>query len=69
MKLNYFNFKKVNDKFLLTNDFGMYVYLNEKHFKKLLQKKIDTQSDVGKMLIDRKMIFTESELDFTSQNR
>ena len=29
MKLNYFNFKKVNDKFLLTNDFGMYVYLNE----------------------------------------
>ena len=69
MKLNYFNFKKVNDKFLLTNDFGMFVYLNEKHFKKLLQKKIDTQSDVGKMLIDRKMIFTESELDFTSQNR
>ncbi len=69
MKLNYFNFKKLEDSFLLTNDFGKYMCINEMDFKKLLQKRIDIESDVGKELIDNKMIYTDSELDFTSQNR
>ena len=27
MKKNYFNYKQVNDKYLLTNDIGRYVFL------------------------------------------
>ena len=69
MKLNYFNFKKMEDRFLLTNDFGKYMCISEMDLKKLLQKQIDTESDIGKELIANKMIYTDSELDFTSQNR
>ena len=69
MKLNFFNFKKLNDRFLLTNDFGKYMFLDERGFKKLLQKQIDVESEIGRTLIDKKIIYTDSDLDFTSQNR
>lgn len=29
MKKNYFNYKQVNDKYLLTNDIGRYVFLTK----------------------------------------
>ena len=29
MKKNYFNYKVINDKYLLTNDLGRYIFLSE----------------------------------------
>lgn len=36
--LNYFNFKKFRDKYLVTNDLGNYLFLSEEGFKKLCEQ-------------------------------
>ena len=38
-KLNYFNFKEKDGKYLITNDSGKYSFLTKKLFNKLIQKK------------------------------
>lgn len=32
MKRNYFNYKKIRDKYLLTNDLGRYIFLTKDEF-------------------------------------
>ena len=53
MKLNYFNFKKLGDQILMTNDFGEYMFISESDFKDVINSNIDTESEVGK---DRKSV-------------
>lgn len=45
--LNYFNFKKFDNQYLLTNDFGRYVFLDEKDFILLIKDEIDYNSEIG----------------------
>ncbi len=66
MKLNYFNFKKLNGSFLLTNDLGRYVSLSKDEFRLLLSKTIESGSRLETKLSDAGMIYTNSDLEFSS---
>ena len=60
MMINYFNFKKFQDKFLITNDFGRYKFLSNKEFSDLLLDRIDIHSELNKCL--EKDYFTYSNI-------
>lgn len=68
MKLNYFNFKRIKDKILLTNDFGDYAFISTNDFIKLLNKSIDIDSEIGKYLLSKRMIYDELDLSFINRN-
>lgn len=68
MKLNYFNFKAMKDKVLLTNDLGKHVFIDRCDFKKLISKDIDLESDVGKKLTSTGMVYGGSDIHFTEVN-
>lgn len=65
MRLNYFNFKKFGDKILMTNDFGCHAIVTPSEFVHIINKDIDTESDLAKMLLERKMIFSETNLEYS----
>ncbi len=65
MKLNYFNFRMIKDKVLLTNDLGKHVFVEPGEFKNLVARKIDLNSDTGKELIESGMVYEGSGLHFT----
>lgn len=69
MKLNYFNFKKFNNKYLLTNDFGNYCFIAENDLKSLVKKEIDANSDLANMLVKNRMIYFQNNLDFSATNK
>lgn len=69
MKLNYFNFKVFKDKILLTNDLGRYVFVKKNEFKNIINNNIDLQSTVGKELLDNKMIYNETDYEFSATNK
>ncbi len=66
MKLNYFNFKPFKDRVLITNDFSNHLFITKNEFKSLLSGKIDTQSELGKELIDKRIIYDDTNLNFSS---
>lgn len=66
MKLNYFNFKMMGDKVLLTNDFGCHVFVTPEEFVQIINKNIDLESSLGKELLDKQMIFTGTGLEYSS---
>lgn len=66
MKLNYFNFKKMENQIMMTNDFGNFLFVSESEFKDILHGKIEPNSDIEKKLLDHKMIYRESDLEFSS---
>ena len=66
MKLNYFNFKKFNDQFLLTNDFGEYVFLPDPQFRKLTTRTFSPDDEVGQLLLDRHMVYDGSKLEYSA---
>lgn len=68
MRLNYFNFKELNNRMLLTNDFGKYVFLQKEDFRKLISKKIDVESQAGRELQRAGMIYTGTGLRFSEEN-
>jgi len=65
MKLNYFNFKKFEDKILLTNDFGCHLFVSPAEFIQLVSKKVDLTSELGKELLEKRMVYTESNLEYS----
>lgn len=66
MKLNYFNFKHFGEDVLLTNDFGCHAFVSPAEFKRLIEKKIDLNSDLGKNLLDKKFIYDETTLEYSA---
>jgi len=68
MKLNYFNFKIINGRVLLTNDLGKYVSLAPDEFRLMLSKKIEAGSALESKLLDASMIYDGSDLQFSSQH-
>ena len=69
MKLNYFNFKQFGDYVLMTNDFGKYVFVKEEDFKKILSLDVDKESELYNILSEKKMIYDESDLEYSSENK
>ena len=69
MKLNYFNFKKLGDQILMTNDFGEFIFVSEIDFRNVINANIDMDSEIGKKLLDRHMIYDETNLSFSNINR
>jgi His-Xaa-Ser system radical SAM maturase HxsB len=69
MKLNYFNFKKLNDMVLMTNDFGRYVFVTENELKKIVAKKVEKGSDLWNRLSESLMIYDETDLEYSATNK
>lgn len=66
MKLNYFNFKKMNDKILMTNDFGCHLFVTPNEFVQIVSKNVDLDSELGKKLIDANMAYDDTNLEYSS---
>ena len=62
--INYFNFKKFDDEYLITNDLGRYAFLEQKDLISLIKNQVDSSSPVGKMLADNHFIHNGSEQGF-----
>ena len=69
MKLNYFNFKQFGDSVLMTNDFGKYVFVSREDFQKVLSLNVDRESELYNVLNEKKMIYDESDLEYSSENK
>lgn len=67
MKINYFNFRKSGNEFLLTNDFGNYIFLNERDFRKLAAGQLPDDKDTADRLRRRQFIYEDSELDYSER--
>lgn len=65
-KLNYFNFKEKNGKYLITNDSGKYSFLTKQQFNKLIQKK-ELNDTMMKELIEKGFIFNINDEIFASK--
>lgn len=63
-KLNYFNFTKKNDKYLITNDLGKYVFLNKEDFNKLTKKE-ELDESTKKLLLENSFIYDENDTLFS----
>lgn len=66
--LNYFHFKKLNGQYLLTNDFGRYVFLNKSELKDLVAGDVSPESNLGQNLQQNQFMFQGSIPAFTAQN-
>ena len=69
MRLNYFNFKRFEDKILLTNDFGCYVFVTPEEFSHLLHKSIDQESSLGKELYKKHCVYYDTNLEFSAASK
>lgn len=69
MKLNYFNFKQLQGKLLLTNDFGNYLFLDQDEFRQVMGKKVSPDSQLGQRLLSTGMAYEESDLSYSFVNR
>ena len=69
MKLNYFNFKQYGKSILMTNDFGKYIFVSKEDFRKILAMDVDRESELYELLIEKKMIYDESDLEYSSINK
>ena len=67
-KKYYFNFKKINDKYLLTNDFGFHTFLSKNDFNKLINNKpLPKHTMID--LEQNKFIYFESDEEFVRFNK
>ena len=69
MKLNYFNFKQYGKSILMTNDFGKYMFVSKEDFRKILALDVDKESELYESLIEKKMIYDELDLEYSSINK
>ena len=53
--INYFNFKKLNNEYLITNDLGRYLFPYKKELFSLINNQVDMNSDLENL--QRKICF------------
>lgn len=63
--INYFNFKRMNNQILLTNDFGRYIFLEPKEFKNLLKDDSQCEMEKRKVLEEKGFVYFGSKTSFT----
>jgi len=61
--VGFFRFKKLEDKYLLTNDFGYYIFLTPAQFKKFLGGNFDTKDEIYQELEEKGFIKNSFDLD------
>lgn len=64
--INFFNFKKFDDEYLLTNDTGRHAFVSEETLKALIKKK-DIPEDTYNKLKDNFFVYDEHENVFTER--
>ena len=64
--IGYFNFKKLNQKYLLTNDLGRYIFATKDELWSLLHDRIDPETDFGQKALENWFCFPGSEYAFSS---
>lgn len=64
-KLNYFNFKKKNGKYLITNDLGNYMFISADTFERMIKKE-QLEKSVYEELIKKCFIYDENEEIFAT---
>ena len=65
--INYFNFKKLVDGYLITNDLGKYMFVNEEEFIALRTDSVDYESEFGKKAVDNFFCYPGSLKAFADQ--
>ena len=68
MNYNYFNFKHFGDYYLITNDLGRYLFVNEAELKAIISKQIDSESPLGQRLLERGFIYNDHPLEYISRH-
>ncbi len=56
-----YRYKKIKDKYLITNEYFNWLYLTEEEFKDLKEDKIKKDSEFYKKLVKNRFIFTDPE--------
>ena len=67
MKKNYFNYKQVKDKYLLTNDIGRYVFLTKDQFYRFLMDKLELEEEITAALKENYFLYDTSDYDFVEE--
>ncbi len=65
-KLNYFNYKEIKNKYLITNDIGEYSFLLKEDFEKMLKKE-KLNENVKNELLEKGFIYEESDELFATK--
>lgn len=65
--INYFNFKKVNEQYLLTNDFGRYIFLSPGQFREFLEQGKVTDPVIENRLKKNAFVFESSIESFLNE--
>ena len=63
--INYFNFKKFADAYLLTNDLGRYMFATKEELNSLIGDKVDYQSEFGRTAKEKFFCFDGSAQAFS----
>lgn len=66
--INYFNFRKFNDKYLITNDFGKYAFLSTEDFKTLVLNEEVKNEELDTYLRNNKFLIESSKTKFIEDN-
>lgn len=66
--LNYFRFKKFNGQYLLTNDFGRYIFLDQKQLRDLATGNLQQGTELWDHLEREGFVFAGSVPAFTAEN-
>lgn len=67
--INFFNFRRYKDSYLLTNDFGDYVFLSKEEFFRFLKNEIDDETDLYKMLLQKQFIIPSKKSEIIQQTQ
>ena len=67
MKKNFFNYREMGQKVLLTNDLGRYVFLSKEEFYRFLRDQLDPQEEITQRLMDEFFLYDGSEYEFVER--
>ena len=65
-KINYFNFKEKDNKYLITNDIGNFTFLNKENFFRMIKRK-ELDETTKKELIEKNFIYEENDEIFANK--
>ena len=65
-KINYFNFKEKDNKYLITNDIGNFAFLNKENFFRMIKRK-ELDETTKKELIEKNFIYEENDEIFANK--
>lgn len=65
--INYFNSKRMNDKYLITNDMGYFQYINSDTYNRLCENKITDKDENYEELVEKGFIINTSMEEFVNK--